>query len=57
VAKQCDLDHPTPKAAVIRVVVRSNRVDKPGRPMIRDLNVCNAHAKQIRALGIDVVSP
>jgi len=57
VAKTCDLDHPTPKVASIRVVVRSNRVDKPGRPMIRDLNVCTAHAKQIRALGIDVVTP
>jgi hypothetical protein len=52
----CELPHDRPAVAKIRLVVRSNRTDKPGRPMVRDLKVCSAHAKQLKAMGIEVVT-
>jgi|1186.fasta_scaffold343907_2 hypothetical protein len=51
----CDLQHTRPKQASIRLLVRSNRIDRPGRPMERDLYVCSIHAKQLRQLGVEVV--
>ena len=52
----CELAHDRVRPAKIHLVVRSNRTDKPGRPMVRDLKVCSAHAKELRAMGIEVVT-
>jgi hypothetical protein len=51
----CDLDHDRDRPAVVHVVVRSTRVGRPGRPMVRDLMLCAAHAKQLRQIGVDLV--
>ncbi len=52
----CDLEHARAKRAVVRVVVRSNRVDRPGHPMVRSVMLCAAHARQLRQLGIEVIT-
>jgi hypothetical protein len=52
----CDLEHDRAPAAALRIVITSNRVDRPGRPMIRELMVCPAHARQLRQLGFEVIS-
>jgi hypothetical protein len=51
----CDRQHDRPRAAVVRVQVKSTRVGRPGRPMIRELTLCKAHAQELRAFGIEVV--
>ncbi|MGZ4242642.1 MAG: hypothetical protein ACXVQ7_13660 [Actinomycetota bacterium] len=53
---ECDLQHDRPRAAVVRVQVKSTRVGRPGRPMIRELAVCKMHAQQLRTFGIEVVA-
>jgi hypothetical protein len=54
---QCDLDHDRMRPAVVRVVVRSSRVGKAGHPMVRELMLCATHARQLRQLGIEIISP
>lgn len=51
----CDLDHDRARPAVVRIVVRSSRVGHPGHPMVRDLMLCATHARQLKALGIEIV--
>jgi hypothetical protein len=51
----CDLGHQRAVAAVVRVVVKSMRVGKPGHPMTRELALCAAHARELRDFGVDVV--
>jgi hypothetical protein len=41
----------------VRVVVRSSRVGHPGHPMVRDLMLCASHARQLRQLGVELVTP
>jgi hypothetical protein len=52
---ECERAHDRPRAAVVRVQVKSTRVGRPGRPMIRELALCKAHAQELRAFGIEVV--
>jgi hypothetical protein len=52
---ECDLQHDRPRAAVVRVQVKSTRVGRPGRPMIREVALCKTHAQELRAAGIEVV--
>jgi hypothetical protein len=51
----CDLEHNRDRPAVIRLVVRSSRVGRPGHPMVRDLLLCATHARQLRQLGIEII--
>jgi hypothetical protein len=51
----CDLEHDRARRAVVRIVVRSSRVHQPGHPMVRDLMLCATHARQLKALGIELV--
>jgi hypothetical protein len=51
----CDLDHERPRSAVVRIQVKSTRIGKPGHPMTRELALCATHARELRALGLDVV--
>jgi hypothetical protein len=37
------------------VQVKSNRIDKPGHPMTRDLALCAGHARELRSIGIELV--
>jgi hypothetical protein len=53
----CDLEHDRATRAVVRLVVRSSRVGRAGHPMVRDVMVCAGHARQLRRLGIEVISP
>jgi hypothetical protein len=50
-----DLDHVRPRPAVVRVQVKSRRARRPGHPMIRELALCGAHARELREFGIDIV--
>jgi hypothetical protein len=50
------LKHDRPKAAVVRVEIKSTRANKPGRPMIRGFVLCSAHARQLRDLGFEIVA-
>jgi hypothetical protein len=51
----CDLEHDRRARAVVRVVVRSSRVGRPGHPMVRDLMLCAGHARELRDLGIEII--
>ncbi len=51
----CDLDHVRPRPAVVRVQVKSSRARRPGHPMIREIALCNSHARQLREFGIQIV--
>jgi hypothetical protein len=53
----CELEHDRPRAAAIRVHVKSTRIGKPGHPMTRELAVCATHAKELRGIGIEVIWP
>jgi hypothetical protein len=55
ITTHCDLDHERPRAAIVRVQLKSTRVGKPGHPMTRELALCATHARELRALGLDVV--
>jgi len=52
----CDLPHERTARAVVRVQVKSNRIDKPGHPMTRDLALCIGHARELSDIGIELVS-
>src|SRR6266511_1613163 len=53
----CELDHARATRAVLRVVVSSNRLGVPRRPLVRELRLCSGHARQLRQLGIEVIAP
>jgi hypothetical protein len=48
---KCDLEHDRPRAATVRVEIKSTRARKPGHPMV----LCAAHARQLREMGLEVV--
>jgi hypothetical protein len=52
---ECDLEHERPRAAAVRVVIKSARASKPGHPMVRKAALCAAHARQLREMGLEVV--
>ena len=52
---ECDLEHERPRAAAVRVEIKSTRARKPGHPMVRKVALCAAHARQLRKLGLEVV--
>jgi hypothetical protein len=54
--RTCDLPHGRAARAVVRVQVKSNRIDKPGHPMTRDLSLCPGHARELRHIGIELVN-
>ena len=53
--KECDLDHPRPAKATIRLEIKSTRAGRPGHPMVRVLTICSKHARQLRDLGLEIV--
>jgi hypothetical protein len=53
----CDLAHDRDVRAVVKLEVKSTRAGRPGRPMIREIALCTAHARDLRRLGIELVAP
>jgi hypothetical protein len=51
----CDLAHDRARVAVVNVEVKSTRVGRPGHPMTRKLALCATHARELRALGFELV--
>lgn len=51
----CDLNHPRPARAVVKLQIKSTRANKPGHPMVRVLGVCATHVRQLRDLGFELV--
>jgi hypothetical protein len=37
------------------VEIKSTRASKPGHPMVRQVVVCAAHARQLREMGLEIV--
>jgi hypothetical protein len=54
---ECDLEHDRPRAAVVRVEIKSTRASKPGRPLVRTVLLCATHARQLRDMGLGIVGP
>lgn len=54
--KYCDLDHPRSVPAKVRLEVKSTRATRPGHPMIRVVSICASHARELRRLGLELVS-
>jgi hypothetical protein len=52
---ECDLEHDRPRAATVRVEIKSTRANKPGHPMVRKAALCAAHARQLRDMGFELV--
>jgi hypothetical protein len=52
---ECDLEHDRPRAATVRVEIKSTRASRPGHPMVRRAALCAAHARQLREMGLEVV--
>jgi len=52
----CDLEHQRAAKAVVHVLVKSTRVGRAGHPMVRDLRLCVGHARQLRDLGVELIS-
>jgi hypothetical protein len=52
---ECDLKHDRPRAATVRIEIKSTRASKPGHPMVRTAALCAAHARQLREMGLEVV--
>ena len=52
---ECDLDHDRPRAAAIRLEIKSTRASKPGHPMVRTAALCVAHARELREMGLEIV--
>jgi hypothetical protein len=53
--KECDLEHPRPTRAAVRLEIKSTRAGRPGHPMVRVLTICSKHARQLRDLGLEIV--
>jgi hypothetical protein len=53
--RTCDLEHDRPRAATVRVEVKSTRVSKPGHPMVREAALCATHARLLREMGLELV--
>jgi hypothetical protein len=51
----CDLEHDRPRAATVRVEIKSTRVSRPGHPMVREAALCATHARQLREMGLELV--
>jgi hypothetical protein len=52
---ECDLEHDRPRAATVRIEIKSTRASKPGHPMVRTAAICAAHARQLREMGLELV--
>ena len=52
---ECDLEHDRPRAASVRLEIKSTRANKPGHPMVRQAALCATHARQLRDMGLEVV--
>jgi hypothetical protein len=53
--RNCDLEHDRPRAAAVRLEIKSKRVNKPGHPMVREAALCATHARQLREMGLELV--
>jgi hypothetical protein len=51
----CDLEHERAVQATLKLEIKSIRVGRPGRPMVRAVAVCAAHARELRKLGLEVI--
>lgn len=54
---RCDLEHQRAATAVVRVLVKSTLLHKPGHPMTRELVLCATHARKLREFGFELVWP
>jgi hypothetical protein len=52
---KCDLAHDRPRAATVRVEIKSTRAGRPGHPMVRTTALCATHARQLREMGLELV--
>ncbi len=52
---ECDLDHDRPRAAAVRLEIKSTRASQPGHPMVRTAALCAAHARELREMGLEIV--
>jgi hypothetical protein len=49
------MQHERARRAVVRVRMLSTRVGRQGHPMTREYLLCAEHARELRALGFEVV--
>jgi hypothetical protein len=54
--KYCDLDHSRSVPATVRLEIKSTRATRPGHPMVRVVAICASHARELRKLGLELVS-
>jgi hypothetical protein len=52
---ECDLEHYRPRAATVRIEIKSTRATKPGHPVVRKAAICATHARQLRQMGLELV--
>jgi hypothetical protein len=52
---ECDLEHDRPRAATVRIEIKSTRATRSGHPMVRKATICATHARQLRAMGLELV--
>jgi hypothetical protein len=52
---ECDLEHDRPRAAAVRLEIKSTRASRPGHPMVRQAALCATHARQLRNMGLEIV--
>jgi hypothetical protein len=55
--KYCDLVHSRSVPATVRLEIKSTRTSHPGHPMTRVVTICASHARELRRLGLEFVSP
>lgn len=53
---ECDFDHDRPRTASVRVQIKSTRINRAGHPMIRELLLCSTHARELRNMGLELVT-
>jgi len=53
----CDLVHRRSVPAAVKLQIKSTRAAKAGHPMVRITAVCATHARELRKLGLRLVTP
>jgi len=54
--RYCDLTHARNALATVRLEIKSTRARRPGHPMTRVVAICASHARELRKLGLELVS-
>jgi hypothetical protein len=52
----CDLAHQRSVPAAVKLQIKSTRT-RAGHPMVRITAVCATHARELRKLGLQLVTP